>query len=168
VEDAAVHRVYVNVEDKNTLAVVDTLTHTVVATWPLAGCESPTALAFDAKNHLLLSACDGKTGVVDSTTGKATTSFPTATGVDGNGFDPQTGLAFASSGTGVLTVAHEDARDKFTVVQTVKTQPSGRTMWLDPGTHRVYVPVAETTTGANGRRQITPNTMKVLVLAMGK
>lgn len=165
VEDPSVNRVYVNVEDKGALGVVDTVKHALVATWPIAGCEGPTGLAFDAKNHLLLSACQGKMAVTDSASGKAVTSFPIPNGVDGNGFDPATGLAFASSGTGVLTIAHEDARDKFTVVQTAKTQPTGRTMWLDPTTHRVYVPVAMTTPGANGRGQITPNTMKVLVLA---
>ena len=140
-----------NVEDKGAIAVIDTIKHTLVATWPIADCEGPTGLAFDAKNHLLLSACDGKMAVTDSTSGKAVTSFPIADRVDGNGFDPATGLAFASSGTGVLTIAHEDAPNKFTVVQTVKTQPSGRTMWLDPATHRVYVPVATTTPGPNGR-----------------
>jgi hypothetical protein len=168
VEDAAANRVYVNVEDKNTIAVVDTLKHAVVARWPLAGCDSPTGLSFDAKNHLLLSACDGRMAVTDSTSGKAVTSFPIAARVDGNGFDPGTGLAFASSGTGVLTIAHQDARDKFTVVQTATTMPSGRTMWLDPASHRVYVPVATTTQGANGRAQITRGTMKILVLAMGQ
>jgi DNA-binding beta-propeller fold protein YncE len=168
VEDPSANRVYVNVEDKGALAVVDTIKHVVVATWPIADCEGPTGLAFDAANHLLLSACDGKMAVVDSRSGKAITSFPIADGVDGNGFDPATKLAMASSGTGVLTVAHEDAPNKFTVVQTVKTQPSGRTMWLDPATHNVYVPVAATTPGPNGRPQITPNTMKILVLEMGK
>jgi hypothetical protein len=54
------------------------------------------------------------------------------TAVDGNGFDAATGLAFASSDTGVLTIAHQDAPEKFTVVQTAKMQPSGWTMWLDP------------------------------------
>ena len=166
VEDPSANRVYVNVEDKGTIAVVDTLKHALVATWPLDGCEGPTGLAFDAKNHLLLSACDGKMAVIDSRSGKAVTSFPIAERVDGNGFDAATGLAFASSGTGVLTVAHEDAPDKFTVVQTVKTQPSGRTMWLDPATHRVYVPVATTTPGPNGRAQLTPGTMKILVLGI--
>jgi len=165
VEDPAAHRVYVNVEDKNAIGVLDTVAHTLVATWPLSGCEGPTGLAFDAKNHLLLSACDGKMAVTDSRTGKTVTSFPIADRVDGNGFDPGTGLAFASSGTGVLTVAHQDAADRFTVVQTVKTQPSGRTMWLDATTHRVYVPVATTAPGPNGRAQITPGSMKVLVLA---
>jgi len=164
VEDAAANRVYVNVEDKNAVAVVDSRTHSLVATWPLAGCEGPTGLAFDAKNHLLLSACDGRMAVIDSRSGKAVTDFPIGTRVDGNGFDPATGLAFASSATGVLTIAHEDAPNKFTVVQTVKTQPSGRTMWLDPVTHRVYVPAAATTNGPNGRAQITPGTMKILVL----
>jgi DNA-binding beta-propeller fold protein YncE len=168
VDDPAAHRVFVNVEDQNAIAVVDTLKHAVVARWPLAGCEAPTALTFDAKNHLLLSACgdSGTMVVVDSTVGKVTTSFPIATGVDGNGFDPTTHLAFASSGTGVLTVAHEDARDRFTVVQTVKTQPSGRTMWLEPTTHRVFVPAGTVTQDANGRRQVTPGTMKILVFSM--
>ena len=168
VEDASANRVYVNVEDKGTIAVVDTTTHAVVATWPLAGCEGPTGLAFDARNHLLLSACDGSMAVIDSASGAAVTSFPIANHVDGNGFDPDTGLAFASSGTGVVTIAHEDARDRFTVVQTVATQPSGRTMWLDPASHRVYVPVATTMPRPNARPMVVPDTMKVLVLAPGR
>jgi hypothetical protein len=168
VEDVAAHRVYVNVEDKNAIAVVDTQSHKVVATWTLDACDGPTGLAADAANHLLLAACDGSTAVVDSTSGKTLTHFATGTRVDGNGFDPATKLAFASSGTGVLTIAHEDAPDHFTVVQTVQTQASGRTMFLDPVTHRVYVPVGTTTPGPNGRPQVTPGTMKVLVLAAGQ
>ena len=168
VEDAATNRMFVNVEDKGAIGVMDTVKHTLVATWPIMGCEGPTGLAFDAKNHLLMSACDGKMVMTDSTSGKTVTSFPIGDGVDGNGFDPATGLAFASSGTGVLTIAHEDAPNKFTVVQTLKTLASGRTMWLDAATHNVYVPVAMRTTGPNGRAQITPNTMKILVFGMGK
>lgn len=164
VEDPAAHRVYVNVENRGALAVVDTMTHAVVATWPL-GCEGPTGLAFDAKNHVLLSACDGKMAVTDSRSGKSLGSFPIADGVDGNGFDPKTQLAFASSGTGVLTIAHEDAPGKFRVVQTVTTRRSGRTMWLEPLSHRVYIPAGEVVSGANGRPQVTPNSMKILVLA---
>jgi DNA-binding beta-propeller fold protein YncE len=168
VEDPGAHRVFVNVEDQNTIAVVDSLKHAVVASWPIRGCDAPTAIAFDGKNHLLLTACSGNgvMAVIDSGSGKAVSSFPIAAGVDGNGFDPATQLAFASSGRGVLTIAHQDAPGKFTVVQTVKTQPSGRTMWLEPTTHRVFVPVATTTQDASGRRQITPGTMKVLVLSM--
>ncbi len=165
VEDAAANRVYVNVEDKNAIAVVDSRAHKLLETWPLADCDGPTGLAFDAKNHLLLSACDGRMAVTDSRQGKAVTSFPIGNRVDGNGFDPSTGLAFASSGTGVVTIAHEDAPNKFTVVQTVKTEPSGRTMWLDAATHRVYVPAARTQATTGGRAQVLAGTLKVLVLA---
>ncbi len=164
VEDASASRVYVNVEDKGTIAVVDTLRHAVVSRWSLAGCEGPTGLAFDPGNHLLLSACDGRMAVTGSRSGTAVTSFPTASRVDGNGFDVATGLAFASSGTGVLTIAHEDAPNTFTVVQTARTQPSGRTIWLDPVSHKVYVPVAKTVPGPNGRAQVVLGTMKILVL----
>ncbi|HUR19707.1 MAG TPA: YncE family protein [Vicinamibacterales bacterium] len=166
VEDAAAKRMYVNVEDKGAIGVLDTEKLTLVATWPIAGCEGPTALAFDQTHHLLLSACDGKMAVVDTTSGKTVASFPIAGDVDGNGFDAATGYAFASSRTGVLTIAHQDARNTFTVVQTLTTQPSGRTMWLDPMTHNVYVPVASTTAGPNGRAQITPNTMKIMVFGL--
>lgn len=166
VEDATVHRMYVNIEDAGAIGVLDTEQHTLIAKWPIDGCEGPTGLAFDAAHHLLLSACDDRMAVIDSTSGRNVTSFPLPGGVDGNGFDPVTGYAFASSGTGVLVIAHEDAPDKFTVVQTVATQPSGRTMWLDPTTHDVYVPVATVVRGANGGRpRVEPNTMKVLVFA---
>jgi len=168
VEDPSANRVYVNVEDKGSLAVVDTLKHTLIATWPITGCEGPTALALDARSHLLLSACDGKMAVTDSTSGRSVTAFTIPDRVDGNGFDPSTGLAFASSGTGVLTVAHEDAPDRFTVVQSAKTQSSGRTMWVNPVSHKVYIPVAMTTAGPNGRGQTASGTMKVLVLARGE
>ena len=166
VEDATARRMFVNIEDKGAIGVIDTSTHAVVAEWPMPGCEGPTGMAFDEKNHLILSACDGKMAVVDSRSGKMVTSFPIAAAVDGNGFDAATGYAFASSRTGVLTIAHEDAPGVFSVVQTLKTQPSGRTMTLDPVSHNVYVPVATTTPGPNGRAQIAPNTMKVLVFGM--
>ncbi|MEO5818923.1 MAG: YncE family protein [Vicinamibacteraceae bacterium] len=165
VHDPVAGRVYVNVEDKGAIAVVDVRLHAVVATWPIAGCEGPTGLAFDEANHLLLAACDKRMAVVDSASGQPVTSFPIADRVDGNGFDPTTKLAFASSGTGVVTIAHQDARDRFSVVQTLAVQPSGRTMFLDPQTHRVYVPVATTTPVPNGRPQVVPGTMKVLVLS---
>ncbi len=59
VEDPAANRMFVNIEDKAAIGVMDTVTHQVVATWPIADCEGPTGMAYDQKNHLILSACDG-------------------------------------------------------------------------------------------------------------
>jgi hypothetical protein len=156
--------VYVNVEDKAVIGVVDTKQHALVATWPIPKCEEPTGLAFDEQNHLLLSACQGSMAVVDSRSGTVVTRFPIAEGVDGNGFDPITRMAFASSGRGVLTIAHQDSPRAFTVVQTLSTRPSGRTMWLDPTSHRVYVPAGTQAPGASGRPSVVPGSLKVLVL----
>ncbi len=75
VEDAAANCMYVNIEDKGAIGVIDTQKHALVATWPIAGCEGPTGLAFDAPHHLLLSACDAKMAVTGSTSGRAVTGF---------------------------------------------------------------------------------------------
>jgi len=96
---------------------------------------------------------------------------PIDTGVDANAFDAQTQLAFSSNGAGTVTIAHEDSPSKLSVVQTLKTQPSARTMALDPTTHRIYLSAAtlqpETAPQPAGshRRAMVPGTFKVLVFA---
>jgi DNA-binding beta-propeller fold protein YncE len=141
--DPAAGRVYVNIEDKNAILAIDTSTHKVVSTWPIAPGESASGMAFDAANHRLFVGCDNKLMLmVDSTNGKVVASVPIGDGVDANAFDPQLHLAFSSNGEGNLTIAHEDSPQKLTVVQTVQTQKSARTMALDPNTHRVYLAAA--------------------------
>jgi hypothetical protein len=77
------------------------------------------------------------------TTGKVVASLPVGAGVDGAGFDPGTQNAFTSNGEGSLTVVHEDAPDKYTVVETVPTQRGARTMAVNPLTHRIYTVTAD-------------------------
>ena len=141
--DPAAGRVYVNIEDKNEILAIDTAAHKVVSTWPIAPGESASGMAFDAAHHRLFIGCDNKLMLmVDSTSGKVVASVPIGDGVDANAFDPQLQLAFSSNGEGNLTIAHEDSPQKLTVVQTVQTQKSARTMALDPNTHRVYLAAA--------------------------
>jgi hypothetical protein len=96
---------------------------------------------------------------------------PIGSGVDATAFDPGTGTVFNSCGEGVLTVIHEDSRDKFTVVENVKTQPGARTMALDTGTHHVYLSIAEfepappPPPGQRPRRKIVPGTFGLLEFA---
>lgn len=73
-------------------------------------------------------------------------------GVDAARFDPATDLAFASNGEGTLTIVHEDSPDHLTVVQTLTTARSARTMTLDPTTHKLYVPAAD----YEARQRLTP------------
>ncbi len=97
-------------------------------------------------------------------------TVPTGSGADGCEFDNVTQLAFASCGEGTTTIAKEETPQKLTVVQTLKTEPRARTMALDPGTHRIYLPSAQfqpppsPSPGASpARATVVPDTLKLLV-----
>ncbi len=163
---------FVNLEDKSELLALDPKDLKVKSRWPLAPCESPSGLAMDMKTRRLFVGCDNKMmAVVDADTGKVITTLPIGEGVDADRFDPETKLAFASCGEGVLTVVKEDSPDKFTVAQNVTTQRGARTMALDPKTHLVYLvtakfgsPPAATTQQPHPRPSILPDTFEVLVV----
>jgi len=136
--------VYVNLEDKSAVVKIDSQQMTAGDKWPLAPCEEPSGMAIDAQHHRLFIGCSNKMmAVVNAEKGKVITTLPIGQGVDANGFDPGTGLAFSSNGEGTLTVVHEDTPEKFKVVENVKTQRGARTMALDLKTHNVLLPVAD-------------------------
>lgn len=166
--------VFVNIEDKSELMALDPNKLEVKSRWPLAPCEEPTGLAMDRKHRRLFSGCGNKRmAVVDADSGKIISTLPIGDGVDATAFDPETGLAFASCGEGVLTVVHEDSADKFSVAESVPTKRGARTMALDPATHRIFLvtaefgpPPAPTAAQPRPRPAILPDSFVVLV--MGK
>lgn len=165
-------RVFVNLEDRNSLAAIDARTLVVEAKWPLAGCEEPTGLAIDRVHHRLFAACSNKTmAIVDSTNGHNVAQVPIGAGVDGAAFDAEKQLAFASGGDATLTVIREETPDKFTVVETVPTKPGARTLTLDERTHRIFLATAQRNPAApatpqepHPRPTVVPGTFEVLVV----
>jgi DNA-binding beta-propeller fold protein YncE len=175
VEDVKAGRIYNNIEDTSTLVVIDTATHTVVNTWPIAPGEEASGLAIDLAHHRLFIGCSNNMMVMmDSTTGKVLGSVPIGEGVDANAFDPGTGYAFASSSDGTMTVAKVDAAGKLTVVQKLATPPRTRTMTIDPATHRLYAATAEYkpgqpgADGKPGRPTMVPGSFGVVVYELVK
>jgi YVTN family beta-propeller protein len=144
VADGAGH-VYVNIEDKSEELQIDTQSLKVTAQWPLAPCEEPSGLAMDVAHRRLFPGCHNQMmPVVNADSGKVIATPAIGDGVDASAFDPGTGYAFASNGqSATLTVVHEDAPDKFSVVENVATQKGARTMALDPKTHEVYLVTAD-------------------------
>ena len=164
--------VYVNIEDKSELQSIDARKAAVVNTWPLTGCEEPSGLAMDQKNRRLFAGCHNKVmAIVNADTGIVITTVPIGDGVDANGFDSGTNLAFSSNGDGTLTVVHEDSPDKFSVAQNAQTQRGARTMALNPDNHEVYLVTAEFDEAppAEGqtrpRRTMKPGTFTLLVMS---
>lgn len=142
--DPKAGRVYCNLEDKSQIVAIDTKEHKVVNTWPIAPGQEASGMAYDAAHQRLFIGCGNKLmEMIDATNGKVVGSVDIGSGVDANAFDPDTQLAFSSNGDGTATIAHEDAPDKFTVVQTLKTEPRARTMALDPKSHRIYLASAK-------------------------
>jgi YVTN family beta-propeller protein len=171
VVDETAGRVYCNIEDKSEVAVIDADKHEVVARWSLSPGEGPSGIALDATHHRLFSGCHNKMMVMlDTESGKMVGSVPIGAGVDGCAFDEATQLAFASCGDGTTTIAKEEAPNKLSVLQVLKTERGARTMALDARTHRIYLPTAQfapapsPSPGASpARPSIVPNTLKVLV-----
>jgi hypothetical protein len=164
--------IFVNIEDKSELVMIDPNKLEVKAKWPLAPCESPSGLSIDRKNRRLFVGCENKMmAVVDADSGKVLATPAIGEGVDATTFDAETGLAFASCGRdGVLTVVKEESPDKFSVAENVPTQRGARTLALDAKTHNVFVvtaqfgpPPAATADNPHPRPAILPDSFVVLV-----
>jgi len=161
--------VYVNIEDTSELVHLDAAALKELHRWPLKPCEEPSGLAMDLKSRRLFAGCSNKLmAVLDADSGKVVTTIPIGQGVDANGFDPETKLAFSSNGEGTLTVVHEDSPDKFTVVENVPTKRSARTMGLDLKTHNIFLPAAEFDPPAAGEQRPKMRAGSFVVLLVSK
>ena len=160
-------RLYVNVEDKNEIAVVDLKTRATVAHYPLAGCEGPTGLAYVSGGRLVSSCANGVAKIIDAATGHENASLKIGAFPDAVLYDDVRGLALipsAVSGT-LAVIALKGAGDN-TVVDSVATQIGARTGAVDPKSGRVYLPTAEYVlpVPAGQRPTTKPGTFTVLVL----
>jgi DNA-binding beta-propeller fold protein YncE len=164
--------VYVNLEDKSSIAVIDPQGLSVSAVWPIAGCEEPSALAIDRAGQRLFVGCDNKVmAVVDATSGRVLGTAPIGEGVDAAAWDPGAKLAFASCGEGVITAVAVKSSGAPEVAQSIPTQRGARTMALDEHSHRLFTvtanfgtPPAATPEHPHPRPPILPGTFRVLVI----
>jgi len=158
-------KIFVNIEDRNKITVVDIRSNSVIASWPL-GAEGPTGLAIDNKTHRLFAGCDQQLVVMDAANGAVVSRLPIGDGCDGVGFDDGLKLIFASCGEGKLTIIKEGSASSFTVEGNLPTKRSARTLAVDPAIHAVYLPAADTEKAATGERPKTiPGTFQVLVVS---
>jgi DNA-binding beta-propeller fold protein YncE len=162
-------KIYVNLVDKSQVAVVDIRTKKVLAHWPVAPGGSPVGMAIDRKNHRIFVGCRNpqKMIVMSTDDGKVIADLPISAGVDATKFDGT--QAFASCRDGKLYVAAETAPSKYEIVQTVNTPQGARTMDVDLGAEKIYLPTAEFEAGqSGGRPAMKPGTFIIVVVARGK
>ena len=133
---------------------IDAKSATVTRRWATAPCKQPVSMALDTAHHRLFSGCrSGVMAVSDYQAGQVVATIPIGAGVDGAGFDPASGDAFASNADGTFTVIHQDDPDHYRVTQTLETPQRSRNMGLDPLTHRIFVACTKFGPAPEGRKR---------------
>lgn len=158
--------VYNNIEDLNSLKVIDVQTMQVKATYPLAPCGGPTGIAFDKGHQRLFTGCRGNKGlsVVDALSGKVITTLPIGAGVDAVVYDAADALIFVSNGDATTTIIRQEGADQYSVIQTLATQPRAKTMAMDMRTKKIYLSAPRF---EQGTRKIVPGSFAVYVYKRG-
>lgn len=172
VDDGNGH-IYVNIESEaGQMTVIDSRKLSVIRTFALPGCATPSGLTIDKVHHRLFSVCDGGImAITDANSGKQVARVPIGEGPDAAAFDAKRGLVFSSNGDGTLTVVRQDSADHYSVQATVPTQRGARTMALDEAGGKVYLvsadfgpPPAATSEQPHPRPVAIPDTFTVLVV----
>ena len=157
-------RLYVNVEDRNDVAVIDTRSRKLVRRLPLPDCDGPTGIAYARAAKLIVSACANGVAQVTTPEGRNAGSVLIGPHPDGAAFDQARGLALVpSAGDAQLTVLRVTPKPE--VVNRVATAPGARTIAFDERTGAAYLPSAEYEPAVGGARpQPRLGTFKILVL----
>jgi DNA-binding beta-propeller fold protein YncE len=135
---------YVNVENKNQVAVVDLAGRKVLRRYDLTDCKRPTGLAYVAGGRVIAACADGGVEIMAAATGKAIATFKVGGFPDAVIYDANRKRAFVPSALGgTLSVIALGGRANNTIVDTIPTQLGARTGTVDPKTGRVYLPTAE-------------------------
>ncbi|WP_380874204.1 hypothetical protein ACFB49_46420 [Sphingomonas sp. DBB INV C78] len=159
-------RAFVNIEDANAIAVIDIAARKVATRYPLAGCNEPTGIAYDAATNLLISVCHNNIArLVDADTGADRGSFAVGAGADGVLFDADKRIGFVPCIDGTLTVFALDAKGKATVLQTIKTADGARTAAYDAKTGRLYLPAATVERDDKGEYLTAARDFSIVVVA---
>jgi len=136
VEDAAKGLVYLDLEDKNSICVLDIKSHKVAGTHPIEGADGPSGLAIDAKNGLIFAGCgDKKMYVMETTSWKLVATLDIGEHCDGCAFDPDSLTAYASCRTGTSAIHEKDAK----TFDTLPALDGGKTCTFDAKNHKLFV-----------------------------
>jgi DNA-binding beta-propeller fold protein YncE len=159
---------FVNLEEAAEVVSYDPQSLTVKGKYPITGCKTPTGLAMDVANSRLFIGCRSRVlAVMNSDTGEVIATLPIGTRVDAVAFDADNKLIFCSNGDGTISVIHQKSPDAYESVGDIQTQPSAKTMALDPKSKRMFLSAAEIVPppgGEKGRGKPKPGSFTILVV----
>ena len=165
--------IYDTIQSNNEIVAIDAKEMTIKSHFPVAPSGAPTSITMDRKTRRLFIGGRGpKTMVMmDADTGKEIgDGFPIGDRVDANVFDASNNMVAAATREGTLHIFHEDSKDKFSEVETIKTEFGAKTMGLDPKTHKLFLTTSDfgpapaaTEKQPNPQPVATPGTFRLLI-----
>jgi DNA-binding beta-propeller fold protein YncE len=152
--------VFINIADKASIAKVDIGSGSLMAMWPLMGCQEPAGLGYDFRSDRLFSGCaNARLIVVDAATGRNLANLPIGSHSDAVVVDAARRRAFSANADGTLTVIAEGEGDNYSVQRTVPTFFGGRNMAIDEKSGTLYI--------AHGNMKLLSSTKDVSQLRFG-
>lgn len=163
---------FVDLMDKGVVLQIDSRKLMATERWSTGECHRPYTMAIDRQNRRLFIGCRNPDfmAVLDANNGHVITTLPIGAGTDAAGFDPGMHLIFCSNTDGTLTVIRQESPDKYTILETVKTEVQARTSAVDLKTHKIFLSASdrEPPSPATGNPfgALIPGTFRILVFGM--
>jgi DNA-binding beta-propeller fold protein YncE len=132
---------YQNLEDTDSVVVLDLAKRAVVDHWNVRPCRAPSGMAIDELQRRLFIGCrdNALLTVVDIGTHRVIATIPIGKGVDSVAFDPQLHRIYTTGRSGVLVVIQQSSADSYRVLDTMSLHYGAHTLTVDPITHSLYV-----------------------------
>lgn len=136
--DNDLHRLYVNIRDKQQVGVVDLLTRKMIGTWTTPGLQGNTALIVNTQDHQVFVA-GRKPGIfyVFDSKGKVISQKPCVEKNDDMTWDPVLKRVYIS-GTQGLSIFRQASPETYEEITTIPTN-GGKTSYYVPAAKQFYV-----------------------------
>lgn len=134
-------RLFINLTDKNTLAVINRKTLKVVGQWPVPPAKQNAVIAFDEAAHRIFLVCrePGMMVVMNSDTGAVTNSLPAPLRVDDAAYDKAGKRLFVPGGEGWMAVYDVSDPDHVKLAAKVTTMAGAKTALLVPELKKLFI-----------------------------
>ena len=151
---------FINLEDKNSIAILNTTNLEVANTFPIPPCKGPFALSMDIANNRLFCGCRENKGlsIINTENKQVITTLPIGKSVGTVLYDSAQKILIAANAEGNSQIFQQFAADQFKLVQTLPTSEKAKTFALDPRNKNLYFSASQ-----YKNNSIVPNSFAIYV-----
>jgi DNA-binding beta-propeller fold protein YncE len=144
--------IFINVTDKNYLAVVDKKSGKI-RQWPITAAEQNSPLAWDASTRRLfvVTRKPGMLLVLNADTGASVASFSAPARTDQVVWDAGNRRVYVTGGEGYISVIEQDDADHYREAARIPSMAGAKTAILDSAHNRLWVAASPGNSGAMGK-----------------